>query len=201
MTNNLSMKWCCIAWFCLAQFVMVAGASAQNFDAEPPVIEHDVVESAAADDVQSFSANVADDVELNSVRFLYRFEGDSQYTSIDMSRVASSSTYTAQVETVLDDPRAIQYYFEARDGSGNRTLRGYNFSPLVRLIEVPQLAQVPVVDEGPKGFNRRPLYYVVGGLVAAALVGALISGGSSGGGGSNPDGEVDFTLTVNAPGQ
>jgi len=53
---------------------------------------------------------------------------------------------------------------------------------------------------------------VVGGLVAVALVGALVSGSSSGGGGGGDDpmldpmtpvgpDEVDFTLTINAPGQ
>lgn len=193
--------------------MMVLGVSAQSFDVEPPIIEHDVLESAAADEVQTFSASVADDDELSSVRFLYRFEGDTGFTTIDMTRVATSSTYTAEVETEVDDDRAIQYYFEARDGSGNRTLRGYNFSPLVRLIEVPQVAELPVVDEGPTVINRRPIYYVVGGLVAAALVGALVSSSSSGGGGggddpmldpmtpAGPGDEVDFTLTINAPGQ
>ena len=182
--------------------------SAQSFDVEPPVIEHDVVESAEADVVQSFSATVADDVELNSVRFLYRFEGETRFISVDMSRVASSSTYTAQVDTEIDDPRAIQYYFEARDGSGNRTLRGYNFSPLIRLIEVPQLPVEPVVEEGPKKFNRRPIYYVVGGVVAVALLGALVSGGGGDGGDDpmsdpmvDPMGPSDFTLTINPPGQ
>ena len=208
MTNKFIIKWCCIVGLCLAQLVLFTSASAQSFDVEPPVIDHDVVESVEAAEIQTFSANVADDVELNSVRFLYRFEGESQFTSIDMEPVASSSTYSVQVETDVDDGRAIQYYFEARDVSGNRTLRGYNFSPLIRLIELPQVAEVPAADTGPKRTNRRPIYIAVGAVVAAALVGALVSGSGGGGGDGGPattgdcdNGLCDFTLTINPPGQ
>lgn len=209
MTNKFLIRLSYIIWICFAQF-LVASTSAQSFDVEPPVIDHDVVEASASAETQTFFANVADDVELGSVRFFYRFEGESQYTSVIMERVATSSTYSVQVETEVGDDRAIEYYFEARDVSGNRTLRGYNFSPLERLIEVPQLPAEPVVAEGPKPINRRPIYYVVGGVVAVALLGALVSGSSGGGGGGDPidDPMVDdpmgpgnFTLTINAPGQ
>ena len=207
--NKFLAKWVCIIGICLAQLFAVTGAAAQTFDDEPPVIEHEVIESAPSADTQSFFATVADDDELNTVRFLYRFEGDTRFRSLDMNQVATSSTYSIELETEPDDGRAIQYYLEARDISGNRTLRGYNFSPLVRLIEVPQLTGDTVAVAGPTRVNRRPVYYVVGAVVAAALIGALVSGsgGGSDDGPAGPEigecdnGLCDFTLTINAPGQ
>ena len=207
MTNKL-IKLVVLSWFCLAQIFLVANVGAQSFDVEPPVIEHEVVESVPTSDTQSFSATVADDVELAQVRFVYRFAGDTKYTSVDMKRVSTSSTFTVDVATELNDPRSIEYYIEARDVSGNRTLRGYSFSPLARAIEVPQVAPATTGAEGPK-FNRKPLYYIAGVVVLGALVGILASSGGSSDGdsGSGMDtGECDnglcnFTLTINPPGQ
>ncbi len=208
LTNNLLIRLACLTWFCLAQFVTVVDAVAQSLDVEPPIIEHEVVESEIAAERQSFLATVADDDELASVRFLYRFEGETSYTSIDMDRVSYSSTFTVQIPTGLEDSRSIEYYIEARDVSGNRTLRGYNFSPLIRFIEVPQVEVEPSIAEAAtKTVERKPLYFVAGALVLGALVGALANSGRSSGPGSNPgpsnceDGLCDFTVTINQPGR
>lgn len=209
MTNNLLFRMVVLSWFCLAQFFAAVGAGAQSFDVEPPVIEHDVVDSAPAGERQSFTATVADDDELSNVRFLYRFAGDSSFTSLDMNRVLTSSTFTVDVGTEPDDARSIEYYIEARDVSGNRTLRGYSFSPLVRAVEVPQQAAPAVADADAPRSNRKPIYYVAGAVALAVLVGVLASSGGSGssgggdpGSGGNCEGGLcTFTLTVNPPGQ
>ncbi len=182
----------------------VTNAAAQSIDVEPPVIEHDVVESATSSDRQSFFATVADDDELASVRFLYRFEGQTTYTSLEMKRVSSSSTFAVEVATQTGDDRAIEYYISARDVSGNRTLRGYNFSPLVRFIEVPDTTAQPLDQAVLASAKKRPLYYVAGALVLGAVVGALARSSSGGGpeapGGNCDNGLCDFTVTINPPG-
>jgi len=206
LTNKYLVKLACIAWFCVAQCVVVLDATAQGFDVEPPIIEHDVQVSADAADRQNFTATVADDNELASVRFLYRFEGERQYTSIEMSRISTSSTFNVEVSTDIESDAAIEYYIEARDESGNRTLRGYNFSPLVRFIELPQAEVVPVVESSPPKANLKPVYYIAGALVLGVVAGVLANssgGGGGGGGGTNDcdDGLCDFSITINPPGR
>lgn len=197
----------CIAWFCVAQFVAVVDAAAQGFDVDPPIIEHDVVVTAEAAERQDFTATVADDNELATVRFLYRFEGERQYTSLEMNRVSTSSTFNVVVETDVESDAAIEYYIEARDESGNRTLRGYNFSPLVRFIELPQPVVEPVVETVPTKRNLKPLYYVAGAVVLGLLAGALASSGGGGGDDMPPgvgdcdNGLCDFSITINPPGR
>lgn len=209
MTNKLLVRLACITWFCVAQIVVAMDATAQGFDVEPPIIEHEVVVSAEAAERQNFTATVADDNELDSVRFLYRFEGERQYTSVDMNRVSFSSTFNVQVPTDEEDGSAIEYYIEARDVSGNRTLRGYNFSPLVRFIEVPQPDIAPVAETtAPQTRNLKPFYYVGGALLLGVLAGVLANSGGGGGGGEMPigtgecdNGFCDFSITINPPGR
>lgn len=207
LTNNVLIKLVVLSWFWLAQIVVAANVGAQSFDVEPPVIEHEVIESAPAGDKQTFTATVADDDELSQVRFLYRLTGENSFTSLDMNRVSSSSVFTVDLATEPEDARSIEYYIEARDVSGNRTLRGYSFSPLVRAVEVPQQAVTPAAETTGPSFNRKPLYYVAGVVALGALVGILASSSSSSGGsddmggGECDDGMCTFTLTINPPGQ
>jgi len=208
LTNTLLVRLACIAWFCVAQCLAVLDAAAQGFDVEPPIIEHEVQVSADAADRQSFTATVADDNELANVRFLYRFEGERQYTSVEMSRISSSSTFNVDVPTDVESGAAIEYYIEARDESGNRTLRGYNFSPLVRFIELPQPEVVPVVEATPPKANLKPVYYVAGALVLGVLAGVLANSGGSDGprdgstdNGDCADGLCNFSITINPPGR
>jgi len=202
LTNSLLIRVACITWFCLAQLLTSIQSTAQSIDIEPPVIEHDVIESVVGADRQSFLATVADDDELASVRFLYRFESEQSYTSIDMSRVSFSSTFTVQVPTREDDGRAIEYYIEARDVSGNRTLRGYAFSPLVRQIELPlQTSEPAPVEAASATQNKRGIYYLLGALLIGVVVGALVqsrSGGSAPRAGC-PDGQCEIIITANPP--
>lgn len=191
-----------------------------SVDVEPPLIEHDILEQAEADIRQTFVASVVDDQELDSVLLYYRFTGETSYSRYSMTRVSFSSSYVAQIPTDPNDLIPIEYYIQARDTSGNRTVRGYTFSPLVRQI-VPVLSdsqnastnQLPpsglgatnggqtIEKTGPR-INKT--VYVVAGVLLLGIIASAAS--SSSGGSSSPLQSGDcgasgclLTLTVNRP--
>jgi len=186
-----------------------------SVDVDPPLIEHEVVSQAESDIRQTFVANVVDDGELDSVVFFYRFAGETNFTRYVMAPLSASSTYIAQIPT---DPKmltAIEYYIQARDLSGNRTVRGYTFSPLIREIlppdtwteENPQASADTKADEKDKAPGISKIWYVIGGVLLLGLVAGAASGGGGGGGGPStpgvgepcgPDGCL-LTLTVDRP--
>ena len=182
-------------------------------DVDPPLIEHDVTAQAEAGIRQTFVATVVDDGELDNVTFYYRFAGETNFSRFLMTPLSSSSTYIAQVPT---DPKlysAIEYYIQARDVSGNRTVRGYTFSPLVREILKPQSPVSPAVktaeqsptavEESSSGIPK--FVYILGGVLLLGLIAGGASGGGSSGGGDIVDGETcgadgcRLTITVNRP--
>ena len=189
-----------------------------EFDVEPPLIEHDIIQQAEADIRQTFVASVVDDQELDSVVFYYRFVGETSYSRYVMMRVSFSSSYVAQIPTNPNDLSPIEYYIEARDTSGNRTVRGYTFSPLVRQL-VPGVSDEPggalptgadgsagaQGDQSHSGAKVHKAVYVVAGVL---LLGLLASAADSSGGSTQSpvDGDCTaagcrLTLTVNRPTQ
>jgi hypothetical protein len=184
--------------------------SFRTVDVAPPLIEHEVASQAESDIRQTFVANVVDDGELDSVVFFYRFAGETIFTRYVMAPLSASSTYIAQIPT---DPKiftTIEYYIQARDLSGNRTVRGYTFSPLIREILPPKRPvvvnpQVLVgVDEKNKTSRVSKVLYAVGGVLLLGLIaGASSSGGndspSSGIGGACGPAGCLLSLTVNRP--
>lgn len=185
-------------------------------DFDPPLIEHEVIPEAEADIRQTFVATVVDDEELNRVVFFYRYAGETSFSRFLMSQVSYSSTYIAQIPTDPANRRAIEYYIEASDTSGNRTVRGYVFSPLVREIVAPSGTQsdapqaeadaTPVSDKQTTPSGGIPtIAYVVGGLLLVGLIAGAAS--SSGGGDAAPPvsggacGQAGcrVTVTVNRP--
>ena len=181
-----------------------AGVGAQSFDdpwqlaqavldVEPPLIEHEPVPESDANIRQTFVATVVDDQELDLVQLFYRFKGESRYTRTLMNRVSFSSTWIAQIATDPATPMDMEYYIEAKDNSGNRTVHGFAFSPLVRKIIPAEVAE-PVVEQPeaspkPAISNSRKVLYVVGGVLLLGLVAAAASGGSDSGS-DPPDGET-----------
>lgn len=182
-------------------------------DVDPPLIEHEVTAQAEAGIRQTFVATVVDDGELDNVTFYYRFAGETNFSRFLMTPLSSSSTYIAQVPT---DPKlysAIEYYIQARDISGNRTVRGYTFSPLVREILRPQSPATPtaktaeptpaVVEEPSSGLPK--FVYIIGGVLLLGLIAGGASSGGGGGGSEPVDGETcgaggcRLTITVNRP--
>lgn len=186
--------------------------SGGSIDVEPPLIEHDVIAEAEADIRQSFIATVVDDGELDSVLFYYRYAGETSFSRYAMMPISYSSTYIAQIPTDPDSYTAIEYYIQARDASGNRTVRGYTFSPLVRNI-IP--AASPVADaEGSAATIQGAAdtktaatipkaLYILGGVLLLGLIAS--AAGSSGGGSDSGTGGAcgadgcRLSLTVNQP--
>jgi hypothetical protein len=181
-----------------------------SVDFEPPLIEHELIAEAEADIRQTFVATVVDDEELDSVLFYYRFAGETSFSRYAMMQLSSSSTYIAQIPTDPDSDRAIEYYIQARDSSGNRTVRGYTFSPLVRQIVpapddsagtdrvVDSAEGSDVADEG----GRFPkAVYIVGGVLLLGLIAGAAGGGSDAENNSRVCGTdgCRVNLTVNQP--
>jgi hypothetical protein len=213
-----SLKLLVIAWFSLAQmlvgthsaiaqsespiiwganssslqYAQFQGSSSTTVDVDPPLIEHEVVSQVESDIRQTFVATVVDDGELNSVIFFYRFAGETNFTRYVMAPLSASSTFIAQIPTDPKIVTAIEYYIQARDLSGNRTVRGYTFNPLIREIVLPQKPtvispQVVVgaeVGEKTQTTGLTKALYVVGGVLLLGLIAGAAS--SSGGGPVQP---------------
>ena len=179
-------------------------------DVEPPLIEHDIVAESEADIRQTFVATVVDDQDLDSVVFYYRYAGETSFSRYVMMQVSYSSTYIAQIPTDPKSNQAIEYYIQASDTSGNRTVRGYTFSPLVRSI-VPPPGSDTVLQAGVEGDARAATestgsripkaVYIVGGVLLLGLIAgaASSSGGGSDEGGACTDEGCRLTLTIDRP--
>lgn len=188
-------------------------------DLEPPLIEHDIVDQAEASIRQTFVASVVDDQELDSVLLYYRFTGESSYSRYAMMRVSSSSSYVAQIPTNPKELSSIEYYIQARDTSGNRTVRGYTFSPLVRQIvpvavdtqanannQPPQSGSSTSGGERSAAATSGPRVHKAVYIAAGVLLLGLLAGAAGSSGGSSPGGDCGaqgcrLTLTVNPPTQ
>jgi len=209
--NKRILSSCFAVWFAVAQAVFgVAPAFAQQagaiMDLDPPLIEHEIILEVEASSRQTFVATVVDDDELESVRMFYRFTGEPTYSSVLMNRVSFSSSYIAQINTDPNTATTIEYYIQARDKSGNRTVRGYAFNPLMRSITVeedalaggttdPALTKASVT-EGAK--SNRTLYIVIG-VLAVGLLASLANGGSSKSSNSCADSGCILDLNIDMP--
>lgn len=186
----------CLALLQCLVATRAAGAQPFGIDVEPPLIEHEPLLETDAGFRQTFFAQIVDDRELASVTLFWRFAGETRYASLAMNQVSTSSTWIARIPTAVSDSRSIEYYIEARDSGGNRTVRGFVFSPLVRRIVNAR----PAIDDERRGgavtadtsgtqsatvpappmVRSRAIYYVLGALAVGLVVG-LVSGG-----GGNP---------------
>ena len=165
---------------------------AQAIDSEPPQVTFDRLGEGVRDDTQVVSATVTDNVAVESVVLHYRFDNEASYRTIPMSRLASTDIYSASVEPSSGDELML-YYLETRDSSGNRTLEGFSFDPIERVLVAANV--VATTADAPSGTaistRSKILYGVLGLVVVGAL--AAAAGGSSGGGGGG-DGNVPVTV-------
>ena len=157
---------------------------AQTKDIDPPTIDFEAIAKGITGDKQVFAATVIDDVAVQSVQLFYRFGEDMQYLNRDMTLLGSSGIYTATLDSVEvpKDTKFIQYYLEAADGAGNRSLQGFAFDPLER--ELVSATAVPVsspnepIATNGLSLNKKILFGAIGILVLGVL--ASSSGGSGG---------------------
>ena len=164
-----------------------------EIDIDPPIIDHEALETGVPGEPQQFSALVVDDRGLTHVMLFHRERTGAQYSSVEMVQVGDTSEYTATIDTSVDQ-NSIEYYIEALDTGGNRVLKGFPFFPLVRQLDpVPESTTQVTEDSG----TNRKLIYVLVGVAAVGLAAALLSGGSDS---DDPDPEppgTDPTVPIN----
>lgn len=210
---------CLCAWLAIwFAIVSVLGnpvlAQTGGSDFEAPVIEHEEVPTGTWGDTESFVATVVDNDVLKRVSLFYRYAGETEFREVEMTPLASSSYFTASVDTQLStEPQsAIEYYIRAEDLSGNLVVKGFTFEPLVRTLVNPN----PVASEAVSAQNsgsiepepRKGINWLYVGLGVLLLGG--IAAGAGGGGGSDDDGgpgespagcgsDCQVTLTIGTP--
>ena len=192
--------------FCLVlcQLTLVLGgpspALAQPEDNAPPAIEFQPLAEGRRGDTQVFSASVGDDSAIESVTLRYRLEADDPYVSIPMEPLGDTDIHTASLGGADTDVESIQYYIEAIDAAGNRSIEGFAFDPLERVLRepgVPLSGSAPASEGLASGLTtgQKILYGVLGVVVVGAIAAAAGGGGGSGGGQPLGD-DTDVPVTV-----
>lgn len=179
--------------FMQVTLLMPSQSWAQTLDTDPPRIDFKPVVEGRKGDSQVFSATVSDDREVAGVQLHYRLDDESIYQNRTMNPIGSTGIFTTTLK-IDDTVDVIQYYIEATDLAGNRTLQGFAFDPIERqLVErIVPAAQLAMDEKEPaQGLStgRKIVYGVLGLLVVGALAGAAGGGGSDG---SAP--QVDVTI-------
>ena len=163
---------------------------AQITDTVAPIIELEELTEAAADRSQVFTVQIAEDNALDDATLYYRREGQLPFTPATMQPLGNTGFYTVSIPTDLTDLRDIEYYVQARDKSGNRTVSGFAFDPYSRSIlptaESLQEEQTEALvsaapepdDAGPPLLQRRWVQVTLGILAVGAL--ASLAGGDDG---------------------
>lgn len=196
---NKAIATMLVAILALSNMTMTYAQSSP--DTRSPVIELEAVAESQADTSQVFTAQVVDDRILKDVILYYRRDGQQAFSSLPMGPIAETAFYTTTIETDPADLRAIQYYVQARDEGGNRTVQGYAFDPYTRALlpgDAVTNTQTNVAPTPPASTTSNGIrwWHVALGVV---LVGALASavGGS---GDSDSSGAGGVPLTVNVTG-
>ncbi|NND91975.1 MAG: hypothetical protein HKN42_14035 [Granulosicoccus sp.] len=110
---------------------------AQDIDIVAPVIELEELSEGVADRTQVFTALVAEDRMLQSVTLYYRRQGQLPFTPAPMEALGNTGYYSVSIPTDMADLRTIDYYVQAIDQSGNRTVSGFAFDPYQRTLAAP----------------------------------------------------------------
>lgn len=191
-----------------AQFppaVVRAQSAGDGADSNPPIIVHTPPGiPMVLDEPFLVHAAVSDDVAVAKVRLYFRAEGADGYRSIEMTSTRPGS-YTATIPAHHRSDRAIEYFIQAEDTSGNIALRGAAFEPM--RIADPSIVDPSLVPKKEEPAARlimktptpsgKPWYkkWWVWTLAGAVIVGAA-AGGRGGGGGDEP---APGTATITAP--
>lgn len=147
-----------------------------EIDIDPPVIDHEALETGVPGQSQKFSAVVVDDRGLKHVWLFHRAKSGAQYASVAMEQVGETSEFTVAIDTSLGQNR-IEYYIEAVDIGGNRVLKGFPFFPLVRQLG-SGTAETSAQPEPAASTteSQTKIMYVLLGVAAVALGVALLGG-------------------------
>ena len=121
----------------LSFLVLCLGSSfvhAQITDTDPPLIELEELAEGTADRSQVFTAQVTEDNDLAGVTLHYRRAGQLPFTPAPMEALGATGYYSVSIPTDFNDVRTIEYYLQAQDEAGNRTVSGYAFDPYERAL-------------------------------------------------------------------
>ncbi|MBX2881401.1 MAG: hypothetical protein KTR32_15765 [Granulosicoccus sp.] len=139
--------------FVVSVILVVASTDvrAQTVDTTPPVIELEELIEGVADLSQVFTVQIAEESTLQDATLYYRRAGEQPYLSAPMEPLGNSGYYSVTIETDPNDLRAIEYYVQARDEAGNRSVSGYAFEPYVRSLRIADpITQSTEIDSGPE---------------------------------------------------
>ena len=115
---------------------------AQETDTVAPIIELEELEDGVADRSQVFTVQIAEDVGLQDATLYYRREGQLPFTPAPMQPLGNTGFYSVSIPTDNSDLRTIEYYVQARDLAGNRTVSGFAFDPYRRTLQ-PSVSSLP----------------------------------------------------------
>ena len=125
---------------CLSLLLLLSGngiVHAQPVDSVAPIIELEELTEGIADRSQVFTAQVAEDNTLDDVTLYYRREGQLPFTPAPMEALGTTGYYSVSIPTDFNDLRTIEYYVQAIDTTGNRTVSGFAFDPYQRTLSAP----------------------------------------------------------------
>ena len=194
----IALRWASLLLAAAGAVLILTPLHAQEraTDTRAPLVEVDVLPAGTADEVQTFSARVTDDRTLDAVTLHYRRAGAVPFERAAMSALDGGNRFGVALPTDPEDLRDIEYYVQALDESGNRTVSGFAFDPLVRRLS----ARDPALTAAPATTDGRPPAVSSGGTRWWALalgvlaVGAFVSlSGDDGGGGDT------VPLTIDLP--
>ncbi len=111
----------------------------QQPDVNPPVIELEELSESRAEPSQVFTAQVADDRVLKDVTLYHRRNGQSAFTAAPMRPLGDTGYFSVTIKTDPTDLRTIEYYLQARDEGGNRTVNGFAFDPIQRTLKADDI--------------------------------------------------------------
>lgn len=194
----------CVSLVLIVTPVLTTTAHAQSSgsnelpDTRSPLIELETVAESRADRAQVFTAQVVDDRVLKDVSLYHRRAGQLPFIATPMRPIADSGYFSAAIKTDQNDVRAIEYYIQARDESGNRTVEGYAFDPYTRVIVASEnviASQPAFAAEEPTATSRVRWWHVAIGVGVAALL-ASAANGSGDDGSGNTDNGVPLNVTV-----
>lgn len=173
---------CCV--LLLLVWVVTQHSYAQSIDTQAPIIELEELSESVADLTQVFTVQIAEDGQLKDATLYYRREGQLPFTPAPMEALGDTGYFSVSIPTDATDIRTIEYYVQARDGAGNRTVNGFAFDPYKRTLSASpssfkaqtdgngSLVAVPVTSQAgvkPPLLKRRWVQITLSVLAVGAL--------------------------------
>ncbi|MFK8077217.1 MAG: hypothetical protein AB8B84_11570 [Granulosicoccus sp.] len=176
----------------ILSLVSFTTASAQALDTTGPVIELEELAEGEANFTQVFTVQIVDDVNLKDATLYYRREGQLPFTPARMQALGDTGYFSVSIPTDNTDLRTIEYYVQARDEAGNRTVSGFAFDPYQRRLTASSKISTSLATEqsvvltpaqqqpeqAPSIFQNRWVQVTLGVLAVGVLASMASSGGS-----------------------